>query len=58
MVSIAVSDKMRKVQMIQAPFRSIQRGACFIYVVPNLGTLLFQLGIRKHYHCVQSRSRM
>lgn len=29
MDSIAVFDKMRKVQMIQAPLRSIWRGACF-----------------------------
>ena len=42
MVSIAVSDKMCKVQMIQALLRPVWRGACFIYVVSKLGTFIFQ----------------
>ena len=37
MDSIAVFDKMRKVQIRQAPLRSSWRGACFC-VVPKLGT--------------------
>ena len=37
MDSIAVFDKMRKVQIRQAPLRSSWRSACFC-VVPKLGT--------------------